>query len=796
MKFLLPSLLIILCFAFNFSIAQEAKSLTGTVMDVEGNLPMPGANVYWESDPQKGVVTDLSGNFSIALVELPAKLIVSFIGFEPSIRVITTNDLQKELRFFLKAEALSLEEIIIRGRNPEDNIKGIELGKSSVPIETIKNIPALFGEVDILRSLQLLPGVQTAGEGTTGLFVRGGSADQNLIQLDGAPVYNPSHFFGFFSVFSPDALSGVEFYKGNIPANLGGRVSSVVDVSLREGNFEQIRGEGGIGSISSRLTVDGPLFSDKSSFIVSGRRTYADAFLRLSSNPDINQNDLYFYDLSGKFTFRAGEKDKISFSSYYGSDFLGISRQFGLGWNNFVTSFNWNRNISSNKFFDLNAYHSKYQYQVQFQDPQDGFNWTSRLSESGVRAEWTWLGPNNSVLKTGYQGQVYHFSPIVLETAPESDLDDLNTNPSTGVQNNLFVSVSGDIGQKLMVEAGLRLALYNEIGQGVIYTYAGGVPDREAEILDTLRFDRFQNMKGYQRFEPRISLRYLISPNLSFKAAFNRNHQFVQVASNSSAGLPIDRWIPAGTYIEPLRGDQTSVGFFQNLAEGKWEISVEGYYKDFRNVVDLRQGASVLFSDNVETELLSGQGYAYGLEFLVRKNIGKTTGWLGYTYSRTWRKIPGISLDQWYNPRFDRPHDVNLVLNHEFSKHWSAALTFVYTTGQAVTFPIGTYEVDSQKIPLYNDLRNTDRFPDYHRMDASVTWKGKDKGRKWRGSWNFSVYNLYGRKNPFTYQFTDIINDDFRFDQDSSVPVESVRPGVVMTYLFTFLPALTFNFKF
>jgi hypothetical protein len=796
MKFLLPSLLIIFCFAFNFSIAQEAKSLTGTVMDVEGNLPMPGANVYWESDPQKGVVTDLDGNFSIALVELPAKLIVSFIGFEPSIRVITTNDLQKELRFFLKAEALSLEEIIIRGRNPEDNIKGIELGKSSVTIETIKNIPALFGEVDILRSLQLLPGVQTAGEGTTGLFVRGGSADQNLIQLDGAPVYNPSHFFGFFSVFSPDALSGVEFYKGNIPANLGGRVSSVVDVSLREGNFDQIRGEGGIGTISSRLTVDGPLFSDKSSFIVSGRRTYADAFLRLSSNPDINQNDLYFYDLSGKFTFRAGEKDKISFSSYYGSDFLGISRQFGLGWNNFVTAFNWNRNISANKFFDLNAYHSKYQYQVQFQDPQNGFNWTSRLSESGVRAEWTWLGPRNSVLKTGYQGQVYHFSPIVLETAPESDLDDLNTNPSTGVQNNLFVSVSGDIGQKLMVEAGLRLALYNEIGQGVIYTYAGGVPDREAEILDTLRFDRFQNMKGYQRFEPRISLRYLISPNLSFKAAFNRNHQFVQVASNSSAGLPIDRWIPAGTYIEPLRGDQTSVGFFQNLAEGKWEVSVEGYYKDFRNVVDLRQGASVLFSDNVETELLSGQGYAYGLEFLVRKNIGKTTGWIGYTYSRTWRKIPGISLDQWYNPRFDRPHDVNLVLNHEFSKHWSAALTFVYTTGQAVTFPIGTYEVDSQKIPLYNDLRNTDRFPDYHRMDASVTWKGKDKGRKWRGSWNFSVYNLYGRKNPFTYQFTDIINDDFRFDQDSGIPVESVRPGVVMTYLFTFLPALTYNFKF
>jgi hypothetical protein len=383
-----------------------------------------------------------------------------------------------------------------------------------------------------------------------------------------------------------------------------------------------------------------------------------------------------------------------------------------------------------------------------------------------------------------------------LELAPESNLTDINTNQKNGLLNNLYVSGTTEFGSKLLVEAGIRLSHYQEVGKGVLYQYADGIPSPEAEVTDTLTFGRLERMKVFQRLEPRISFRYLIAEDLSLKAAFNRSHQYVQVASNSSAGLPIDRWVPSGTYIEPLRGDQVSVGLFKNLAKGTWEVSVETYYKDFRNVIDLRQGASVLFTDNVETELLSGVGYAYGAEFLIRKNVGKTTGWLGYTYSRTWRKIVGISSDNWYNPRFDRPHDVNLVLNHEFSDRWSAGLTFVYTSGQAVTFPVGTYVVDAQRVPVYGDQRNADRFPDYHRVDASITWRNQDKGRKWRGSWNFSVYNLYGRKNPFTFQFTDIYNDDINFDPEDGGEIVSQRPGVVMTYLFTFLPALTYNFKF
>lgn len=776
--------------------AQDQSLIRGKVVEIQTEEALPGANVYWEGNPQQGVVTDIDGSFTINAPVLPAKLVISFIGFEMSVRSISPKDKDKILSFYLKPEDFSLEEVVISGRAADQNIKSLEMGKSVIPIETIRNIPALFGEVDLLRSLQLLPGVQTAGEGTTGLFVRGGSADQNLVQIDGAPIYNPSHFFGFFSVFNPDALDGVEFYKGNIPANLGGRISSVIDVSLKEGNYQKVKGEGGIGTISSRLTMDGPLFSDRSSFSISARRTYADVFLRLSNDENLRNNSLYFYDLSGKFTFKLGDKDKLSLSSYYGSDYLGLSRQFGFGWANWINSLNWTRTINEKTYFDLNAYYSRYRYEVNFNDPDIGFDWDNVLSETGIRGQWSYIPDNKSSMSWGFHSQLYQFAPVALNPSPGSNIEPIATNPRNGLQHNFFFSAVTDISSRIRAEGGLRWGLYNQIGRGKVFVYEDGIPSPEANIVDSLSFNRLDNIQFYQGLEPRLSLRYLIKEDLSFKASYNRNFQYVQVASNSSAGLPIDRWIPAGAYIPPIRGDQYSIGFFKNLRDNIWELSLEGYYKDFRNLVDLRQGASILFTDNVETELLIGDGYAYGLEFLLRKNVGKTTGWLSYTYSRVWWNIAGISGDQKFNPRFDRPHDVTLVLNHEFSKRWSANLTFVYTTGQAVTFPIGSYELDNQRLPLYGEQRNADRFPDYHRMDASVTWRNVDKGRKWRGSWNLSIYNLYGRKNPFSYQFTDIINDEINFDVSSGQEIVSRRPGVVKTYLFTFLPAITYNFEF
>lgn len=776
--------------------SQDQRMISGQVLDVGTSEPLIGASVYWEGKSNEGVITDLEGKFELTLVSLSSKLVISYVGFARSVRIINPKDAEKLIRFFLKPEEMSLDEIIIQERKPDEQLKNMEMGKATVPIETIKNIPALFGEVDLLRSLQLLPGVQTAGEGTTGLFVRGGSADQNLVQLDGAPVYNPSHFFGIFSVFNPDGLKSVDLYKGNMPASFGGRAASLIDVTLREGNNQQIRGEGGIGSISSRLTVDGPLFGKNSSFILSGRRTYADLFLRLASDENIRNNKLNFHDLSGKLSFILGEKDKISISSYQGSDFLGLDEAFGLGWTNWVSALNWNRVSSEKFFFDLQAYHSRYSYSVEFDDPENGFEWTNQLSESGIKAIWTALPNSRLQVNWGLHSQYYHFSPVDLDPAPESAIEPIATNPKNGLLNNLFISANYELSPKLSVEGGLRWGLFNQVGKGVDYLYEAGKPALEAKIIDSLNFGRFEKMQFYQGLEPRLAFRYRITDYFTVKTAYNRNFQYIQIASNSSAGLPIDRWILSGKYIEPVKSDQISLGLFHNINQNRWELSVEGYYKNLENVIDLRNGAQVLFTDKVETELLSGEGWAYGTEFLLRKNIGKTTGWLAYTWSRTWRRIEGVSQNKAYNPRFDRPNDVTLVLNHEFSPSWSAGLVFVYTTGQAVSYPVGSYQVDNQSVPLYSELRNLDRFPDYHRVDASVTWKNADKGRKWRGSWNFSIYNLYGRKNPFAYEFRQIYNNDINFNPNTDGEITSSRPGVVMTYLFTFLPSITYNFQF
>lgn len=797
MKYLFLALFAAYTFFFSVGLlkAQTQSQLQGIVLDRENSLPLPGASVFWENDISTGVVSGLDGSFSIPVSELPAFLKLSFVGYETSTREITEKDLDKVLKFFLSPEEMSLQEVLIQELRPDENLRSLETGKNRVPIQTIKNIPALFGEVDLFRSLQLLPGVQTAGEGTTGLFVRGGSADQNLVQLDGAPVYNPSHFFGFFSVFNPDALSEVELYKGNMPASFGGRLSSLIDVSLREGNNSKIHGEGGIGTISSRLTLDGPLFSENSTFVISGRRTYADVFLGLSSDEDIRNNKLNFYDLSGKAVFRVGDRDRISVSSYQGRDFLGLDDQFGLGWSNWVNAAQWSRNISAESFFDLEVYHSRYNYQLEFDDPENGFEWGNRLSESGVKGTWSQI---RKQIQTywGFHSQLYHFAPIELTPSPGNIFDPISTNPKNGLLNNVFAGASLELNPKLSMEAGIRWGLFNQLGSGVKYLYEGGVPGPDVEIVDSVQYDRFENIQFYQGLEPRLAFRYLINDQFSIKTAYNRNFQYVQIASNSSAGLPIDRWILADSYVQPIRSDQVSLGFFRNFQENKWELSVEGYYKTLDGIIDLRNGAQVLFTDNVETEILSGKGWSYGTEFLLRKNVGKTTGWLAYTWSRAWRKIEGISQGQAYNPRFDRPHDVTLVLNHEFSSKWSAGVTFVYTTGQAVTFPIGTYESDNQQLPLFSQFRNEDRFPDYHRMDASITWKNDNKGKKWRGSWNFSIYNLYGRKNPFAYEFRQIYNDDIGFDPGEGTPINSSRQGIVMTYLFTFLPSITYNFQF
>ncbi|WP_245949423.1 TonB-dependent receptor [Echinicola strongylocentroti] len=569
---------------------QVSTSLQGVVLDKDSGETLVGASVYWKSAAAKGVTSDEVGEFELPVVSLPDTLVVKYLGYE-TVRIhIDHRHLDEVVNVSLNPTAAGLEEVVVEGQSEEVITQSVDMGRNIVPVATLKSIPSLFGEVDVLRGLQLLPGIQTAGEGTTGLFVRGGSSDQNLIQLDGAPVYNPSHFFGFFSVFNPDALDQVDLYKGNIPATFGGRLSSVVDISMKDGRTDRIHGSGGIGNISSKITVDGPLFSEKSSFVVTGRRTYADLFLKLSNNEEINSNQLYFYDLGAKMTFRPSDRDKIAISSYYGQDYLQAGDMFGFGWKNWVNSILWDKTFSEKTFLNVNGYYSQYDYQIDIMDDDNGFSWSNLISEGGLRWFFTLAPSDKAVFEVGAHSRYYHFSPVDMTTSPESQITPITTHPGNAVQQDFFVSGELDISPKLKVEGGLRWSMYAQIGKGAEYIYNEGPAQDNAAIIDTVYYDRLRPMAFYQGKEPRIALRYKITKDLSFKSAYNRNFQYLQVASNSSAGLPIDRWALANEYIHPIMADQYSAGVYKTVNEGDWEFSVEGYYKEYDRIIDVKQG--------------------------------------------------------------------------------------------------------------------------------------------------------------------------------------------------------------
>ncbi len=772
-------------------IAQDNYLVKGEVQDQKTGKALPGASVYWKENPEKGLVTDIEGAFLISVDSLPQELAVSFMGYETQVVQVNLWDIHTSLKVLLKMESHDLGEIIVNEQHPKENVQSVELGKNSIPIGTIQTMPALFGETDLFRSLQLLPGIQSVGEVSSGLFVRGGSSDQNLVLLDGAPIYNPSHFFGFFSVFNSDGISGVDLYKGNIPAYYGGRLSSVIDVEQKEGNSERIKGKGGIGTVSSRFSLEGPLFSEKSTFSFSARRTYVDMLLRLSKNEEINSNQLYFYDLNGKLMFRPSEKDKILISGFHGSDQLGISETFGFGWDNWVQSISWQRIWSEKAMMDMNAYYSQYDYLLDIQDETNDFVWKNQLGEAGFKWELLINPSPKAEFRLGMHSRLYDFAPIQLTPGQASNIEKVKTRGAHAGQQDIYISGELDVSRRLKFEAGLRLSFFAKIGPGEQYLYENGQPHPDNEVIDTLYFQKFQVMKFHQGKEPRAALRFLMSDDLSLKASFNRHFQYLQVASNNSAGLPIDRWVLASKYIQPLRSDQYSFGIFKNFND-QWELSLEGYKKKYQNILDIRPGAGALFTDQIATQVLTGHGWAYGAEFFLKKNKGNTSGWLSYSYSRTFREIPGINNGQPYPPRYDRPHDLSLVMQHQFNERLSASMNFVYSSGQAVTYPIGSYQLENKTVPYYGNKRNQDRFPDYHRLDLSVTLKNKDKGNNWRGSWNFGVYNVYGRKNPFAYQFTNVNGSENSVAGTS----KGQQPGVIKTYLFTFLPSISYNFEF
>jgi len=776
------------------SLYAQKYTISGYVKDASSGEVLIGATVVDKNQPGNGMATNIYGYYSFELPQGDYTIMASYIGYATTeVNVKLKENIS--LNFSLEEEASSLEEVVVTATRSDENVSSVKMSTEKLQIERIKSMPALFGEVDVVKSLQLLPGVSTAGEGTSGMFVRGGSSDQNLILLDEATVYNASHLLGFFSVFNPDAVKNVEIYKGGIPAKYGGRISSILDIQMREGNNQEFEASGGIGSISSRLTAEIPIVKDKSSLLLSGRRTYADVFLAFAQDENIRNNTLYFYDFNTKFNYRFSDKDKIFVSGYFGRDNLGFQDLFGFDWGNATVSTRWNHLFNDKLFLNTTLLYSNFDYGFDVNSAGTGFNWNSGLQEYNLKMDFDYFLNNNNTLFFGANAIYHVFAPAEI-TSQDSNIQNFNLQNDFAVETALYVSNQHTMTDKLSMEYGIRYSSFAKIGPDSVSIYEEGMAKRPENEIRTDVYSSNELVKHYGGFEPRLGIRYMLNSKTSLKASYNRMRQYLQVATNATAGFPTDRWIPADYHIKPVIGDQVALGYFRNFKNNNWEVSVEGYYKWLQNVVDFLPGEDVLLNDRIETAVADGIAWSYGAEFMLRKNIGKTTGWLSYTLSRTERQIEGVASGEPYLARYDKPHDIALVLSHKFSERLSFSGNWVYATGAAVSFPEGRYIMNGQNIPFYDDSkRNTSRMPDFHRMDLGLTYELNSRWKRYNHEIALSFYNVYNRKNPFSIEFRQVNNDDPMFDSEQDGPINSTRPAAVKTALFGIIPSITYNFS-
>lgn len=775
---------------------DEKYTISGYIKDAENGESIIGATIY-VPELGKGAITNIYGFYSLSLPPGVYEVQFSYIGHETQQQTIAF-DRDQTIDLELPVKPVQMDEVVVKGEREDQNVTEVKMSTEKLKIRQIETIPALLGEVDVVRGVQLLPGIQSAGEGTTGVLVRGGSADQTLIQMDEATVFNPSHFMGFFSVFNPDAIKDLEIYKGGIPAKYGGRLSSIMDVRMKEGNKKKFAASGGIGMISSRLTVEAPIVKDKSSFIISGRRTYADLFAKFSRDTSVRKNKLFFYDLNSKINYTFNDKNKLFVSGYFGRDVFDFDDEFRLEWGNKTATVRWNHLFSNRLFLNTTVLYSKFDYLIDIDDPTESFKWTSGLQETSGKLDFTFFANPNNQLDFGYHAIYHKFSPADIRPTKKSLIGAFKIDDQYALEHAWYVGNQHKISDKLTVDYGLRYSLFQNFGPADVFVYQDPNNRVREQITDTVRYNGRELIKSQGGLEPRIAARYMLNSTSSIKASYNRTRQYLQIASNSTAGLPIDRWVPSDSYIKPQIGDQVAVGYFRNFSKNRFEFSVEAYYKKMYNQIDFKDGAELLLTKNIETEILAGKAWSYGLEFLIKKNVGNTTGWIGYTLSRTRRQIPGINGGKAYSPRYDRTHDVSVVLSHKLNDRITLSGNWVYTTGSAVSRPKGKYEFEGHTVAYYDPLdRNGARMPDYHRMDLSITIESKkNKTRRWQSSWNFSIYNAYMKKNPWSIEYKDVINGNPSINETDNVVVQTRDFRPVSTILFRIVPSITYNFKF
>ena len=779
---------------FSTAFAQRF-TLSGTIRDGANGETLIGASVLARdaSGGTNGAVTNVYGFYSISLPRGEYTVTFSFMGYEPQEHRISLTQ-NRTLSLELKRASTALSEFVISDERGNRAVARNEMSVVRLSIEAIRQIPTLMGEVDIIKAIQLLPGVMATSEGGAGFSVRGGAPDQNLILLDEAVVYNAAHALGFFSVFNNDAIKDVSIYKGDFPVQYGGRLSSVLDVRMKDGNLKHFEATGGIGLLSSRLTLEGPIIRDRTSFLVAGRRTYFDLFLPLSNNPMARNVRLYFYDLNAKVGHQFSDRSRLFISAYNGLDIfgtrLGEYMQFDYG--NTTLTARWNYLFSQRLFSNLTLLHSRYDYTMGAEVSDEiRFKWLAGLSDLGGKMDFTFFPNANNTVRFGFSSTYHTFRPGFAEfhiggnfggligggdtTAGVGNVMELHNNHA--LANAIYIGNDQNIGRRFSLKYGIRLSSFSNIGKDTIYKF-----DDDFRVIDTIAHPKGKFFHTHWGFEPRIGATFLINDATSIKANYSRTVQYIQLAQTSTGGNPLDLWFPANPNIKPQEADMYALGLFRNFQNNQWETSLEFYYRDIFNSIDFKDHSNVILNPLLYGEIRQGRGKAYGMEVMIKRPSGKLNGWISYTLSRSERTIPGVNDGRTYLAPFDRTHNFSIVANYQFTERHSVSANWVFYTGNAVTFPSGAAVINGLRLPVYSG-RNDSRMPNYHRLDVSYTLKSRpNPSRSWSYDWNFGIFNAYGRKNPWVINFREDRANDRSFAE--------------MTYLFGVIPSITFNFKF
>ena len=780
---------VFLCFMMLMSavtVAQKKYTISGYARDVQNGETLIGATITVKGN-SKGITSNQYGFYSITLLEGEYEVICSYVGYQAKIISVNLNS-DQQLNFDLVTRA-ALQEVIITAKKTDGNVKNAQMGKFILPIEQIKAIPAFLGEVDLIKTIQLLPGVRNAGEGSAGIYVRGGGPDQNLIMLDDAVVYNTGHLFGFFSIFNSDAIKNVSLIKGGMPAQYGGRLSSVLDISMKEGNDKKFQVEGGIGLIASRISIQGPIKKDKASFIISARRTYIDVLTKpfVKKTSQFYGSGYYFYDVNAKMNYKFSEKDRLYISGYFGRDVFDFvngkrSLDVKIPWGNATGTMRYNHVFNKRLFGNTSLVFNNYNFSFQAEQSNFNIKLASGIRDVSVKQDFDLYPFTGHKIKFGGLYTYHKFTPSVVSGAQDTVVFKPQ-NPQAKFAHEAAVYVQDDweLSDKIKINAGLRYSMFQQVGPYNIYT-----TDANGNRTDSTKFGSGQPVKTYGGLEPRFTLRYGINDETSLKASITRNLQYIHLVSNSGSTLPTDIWVPSTYKVKPQISWQYAAGLFKNFSNNTFETSVELYYKSMQNQIEYEEGYTPNTLEDTENFFTFGKGWSYGSEFFINKTKGRLTGWIGYTLSYTWRKFPGLNFGEKYPAKYDRRNDLSVVALYDLNKRWKLSATFVYGSGNATTLPQRFYLVNGVLTQEYSRI-NEYRLPAYHRLDfAAIYSPKKNENRSWHSEWVFSVYNVYSRKNPYFIYF----------DQSGSAYNGTLQVQGKQVSLFPIIPAVTWNFKF